>query len=98
MDHRQARKTGWTIIVCGCFFIILSQLWVGLAMAALGLLLIILGGRCPHCGKILLLVPTSATQCPRCHGSLLCSRRPAAGLGNAAAARALAAEKPGLTG
>ena len=39
--------------------------------AALGLLLIILGGRCPHCGKILLLVPTSATQCPRCHGSLL---------------------------
>ena len=63
MDHRQARKTGWTIIVCGCFFIILSQLWVGLAMAALGLLLIILGGRCPHCGKILLLVPTSATQC-----------------------------------
>ena len=64
MDHRQARKTGWTIIVCGCFFIILSQLWVGLAMAALGLLLIILGGRCPHCGKILLLVPTSATQCP----------------------------------
>ena len=71
MDHRQARKTGWTIIVCGCFFIILSQLWVGLAMAALGLLLIILGGRCPHCGKILLLLPTSATQCPRCHGSLL---------------------------
>ena len=41
MDHRQARKTGWTIIVCGCFFIILSQLWVGLAMAALGLLLIL---------------------------------------------------------
>lgn len=47
MDHRQARKTGWTIIVCGCFFIILSQLWVGLAMAALGLLLIILGGAVP---------------------------------------------------
>ena len=23
MNHRQARKTGWTIIVCGCFFIIL---------------------------------------------------------------------------
>ena len=45
--------------------------WMPLAMAALGLLLIILGGRCPHCGKILLLVPTSATQCPRCHGSLL---------------------------
>ena len=39
MDHRQARKTGWTIIGCGCVFIILTKLWVGLAMAALGLLL-----------------------------------------------------------
>ena len=71
MDHRQARKTGWTIIVCGCFFIILSQLWVGLAMAALGLLLIILGGRGPQWGRILRLVPTRATLCPRCHGWLL---------------------------
>ena len=34
MDHRQARKTGWTIIGCGCVFIILTKLWVGLAMAA----------------------------------------------------------------
>ncbi len=71
MDHRQARKTGWTIIGCGCVFIVLSKLWVGLAMAALGLLIIALAGRCPHCGKILLLVPTHAMQCPRCHGSLL---------------------------
>ena len=61
MDHRQARKTGWTIIGCGCVFIILTKLWVGLAMAALGLLLIALGGRCPHCGKILLFLP----QVPR---------------------------------
>ena len=68
MDHRQARKTGWTIIVCGCFFIILSQLWVGLAMAALGLLLIILGGRCPHCGKILLLVPPAPPSAPGATG------------------------------
>ena len=49
MDHRQARKTGWTIIGCGCVFIILTKLWVGLAMAALGLLLIALGNQCPKC-------------------------------------------------
>ena len=56
MDNRQGRKTGWTIIGCGCVFIILSKLWIGLLMAALGILLICIAGRCPHCGKILLLV------------------------------------------
>ena len=61
MDHRQARKTGWTIIGCGCV-IILTKLWLGLAMAALGLLLIALGGRCPHCGKILFFLPANAFQ------------------------------------
>ena len=40
MDNRQGRKTGWTIIGCGCVFIILSKLWIGLLMAALGILLI----------------------------------------------------------
>ena len=44
MDHRQARKTGWTIIGCGCVFIILTKLWVGLAMAPLGLLLMLIFG------------------------------------------------------
>ena len=58
MDHRQARKTGWTIIGCGCVFIILTKLWVGL------------GGRCPHCGKILFFLPANANQCPKCHGPL----------------------------
>lgn len=70
MDNKQARKTGWTIIGCGCVFIILTKVWIGLAMAALGLLFTILAGRCPHCGKILLWTPTSANQCPRCHGPL----------------------------
>ena len=70
MDHRQARKTGWTIIGCGCVFIILTKLWVGLAMAALGLLLIALGGRCPHCGKILFFLTANANQCPKSHGPL----------------------------
>jgi len=45
MDNRQGRKTGWTIIVCGCVFIILSKLWIGLLMAALGILLICIAGR-----------------------------------------------------
>lgn len=53
MDNRQGRKTGWTIIGCGCVFIILSKLWIGLLMAALGILLIWHCRRCPHCGKIL---------------------------------------------
>ena len=30
MDNKQARKTGRTIIVCGCIFIVLSKLWLGL--------------------------------------------------------------------
>ena len=46
MDNRQGRKTGWTIIGCGCVFIILSKLWIGLLMAALGILLICIAGRC----------------------------------------------------
>ena len=71
MDHRQARKTGWTIIGCGCVFIVLTKILIGAVMAALGLALIFMAGRCPHCGKVLLLVPTGARQCPKCHGSLL---------------------------
>lgn len=47
MDHRQARKTGWTIVGCGCVFIILTKVWIGLAMVALGLVLGILGGAAP---------------------------------------------------
>lgn len=70
MDNRQGRKTGWTIIGCGGVFIILSKLWIGLLMAALGILLICIAGRCPHCGKILLLVSPNATQCPKCHKPL----------------------------
>lgn len=70
MDNKQARKTGWTIIICGCFFIILTKIWIGLAMAVLGLLFIVIAGRCPHCGKILLWTPTHGNQCPKCHGPL----------------------------
>ncbi|MFQ9411600.1 MAG: hypothetical protein ACLR1T_11825 [Evtepia gabavorous] len=64
MDHRQARKTGWTIIGCGCVFIILTKLWVGLAMAALGLLLIALGAGAPTAGRFCSSCPPTPTSAP----------------------------------
>ena len=73
MDNRQGRKTGWTIIGCGCVFIILSKLWIGLLMAALGILLICIAGRCPHCGKGLPLRKGSVEKqgvCPFCGNDL----------------------------
>ena len=70
MDNKQARKTGRTIIVCGCVFIILSQLWIGLAFIDVGLLCMAVLGRCPHCGRQLITLPPSAHQCPKCHKPL----------------------------
>lgn len=70
MDNKQARKTGRTIMVCGCILIILNQRWLGLAMAAVGIAFTAILGRCPHCGKMLLGLPSTATQCPKCHGPL----------------------------
>lgn len=70
MNNKQARKTGRTIEVCGCALIILSKLWLGLAMVAVGMLFIIILGRCPHCGRVLFALSGNATQCPRCHGPL----------------------------
>ena len=55
MDNKQARKTGRTIIVCGCIFIVLSKLWLGLAFIAVGLGFMAILGRCPHCGRQLLI-------------------------------------------
>ena len=70
MDNKQARKTGRTIIVCGCIFIVLSKLWLGLAFIAVGLGFMAILGRCPHCGRQLLPLPPTATQCPKCHKPL----------------------------
>ena len=70
MNNGQARKTGWTIITCGCVFIVLSQAWLGLAFIAVGLAFIMILGRCPHCGRMLLMTPPNAKQCPRCHRHL----------------------------
>jgi hypothetical protein len=70
MNNKQARKTGRTILCCGCILIVLSQLWLGLAMVAVGILFSAILGRCPHCGRVLLLLPSNATHCPKCHGPL----------------------------
>lgn len=70
MDNRQARKTGRTIMVCGCFLIILTKVLFGAIMIAVGLLFSIVLGRCPHCGRLLLGLPSSATSCPKCHRPL----------------------------
>ena len=70
MNNRQARKTGRTIMVCGCVLIILTKLVLGLTMVAIGIAFTAILGRCPHCGKVLLGVPSSTMQCPKCHGPL----------------------------
>ena len=50
MDNKQARKTGRTIMVCGCILILLTKVLLGGIMVALGALFSLLLGRCPHCG------------------------------------------------
>ncbi|MFR6378689.1 MAG: hypothetical protein ACLUNZ_01510 [Evtepia sp.] len=64
MDNRQGRKTGWTIIGCGCVFIILSKLWIGLLMAALGILLICIAGRCPTAARSCCWYPPTPRNAP----------------------------------
>ena len=47
MDNKQARKTGRTIMVCGCVLIVLTKVYLGAALIAVGLLFSLLLGRCP---------------------------------------------------
>ena len=54
MDNKQARKTGRTIMCCGCVLIVLTKIYIGIAMIVVGLLFSLLLGRCPHCGKFLI--------------------------------------------
>ena len=70
MDNKQARKTGRTIIVCGCIFIVLSKLWLGLAFIAVGLGFMASLSSCPHCCRQLLPLSPPETQCPKCHKPL----------------------------
>lgn len=70
MDHGKARTAGQILFVCGCIFIILNQIWFALALVALGLLVMLLRGRCPHCGGLLMTLLPGEETCPRCRRSL----------------------------
>ena len=70
MDNKQARKTGRTIMVCGCILILLTKVLLGGIMVAMGALFSLLLGRGPHCGKVMIGLSPSATNCPRCKGRL----------------------------
>lgn len=70
MTNRQIRKLGWAVVAVGCILIVLSKLWLGLALVALGLALVVAGGRCPHCGKIMVTVGPGVSVCPRCKRKL----------------------------
>ena len=61
---------GRTIFVCGFVFIILAQIWIGLALIAVGLIFMTVLGRCPNCGKFLTTLSSKATHCPHCHKPL----------------------------
>ena len=63
MTNRQIRKLGWAVVAVGCILIVLSKLWLGLA-------LVVAGGRCPHCGKIMVTVGPGVSVCPRCKRKL----------------------------
>jgi hypothetical protein len=70
MDNKQARKTGRTIMCCGCVLIVLTKIYIGIAMIVVGLLFSLLLGRCPHCGKFLIGLSPKQNHCPKCGGRL----------------------------
>ena len=70
MSGSQRRKLGWAVVAAGCVLIVLSRLWLGLALVALGLSQVVSGGRCPHCGKIMATVAPGTAVCPRCRRKL----------------------------
>ena len=70
MNNRQARTIGRLLFVVGFVFIIFAQIWLGLALVAVGLFFMSVLGRCPHCGKFLTMLSSKATHCPYCKKSL----------------------------
>lgn len=70
MDDKKARTVGRVLIVCGCILIILNRIWFALALVAVGLLVMLLMGRCPHCGGQLITLLPGEDTCPRCRRSL----------------------------
>lgn len=67
MNNREARQFGWIVVICGCVLIILSRLWLGLALVALGLVIVVARSRCPHCGRAMASLSPNLRACPRCH-------------------------------
>lgn len=57
-------------MVCGCILIILTKIFLGAVMIAVGLLFSLFLGRCPHCGRMLPGLSAKVTNCPKCHGRL----------------------------
>lgn len=66
MSSRQARKLGWIVVVLGCILIVAARLGLGLIAVMIGLILVSIGARCPHCGKVLATLSPFARACPRC--------------------------------
>lgn len=66
MNGRQTRAVGWTLTAIGCLCIVLSRAWLGLAFVLLGLMMLCVGARCPHCGKHFAALSPYARICPRC--------------------------------
>ena len=61
------------MLVCAVLFTLSNNFFLGCAVILLGLAATAFHFavlRCPHCGKILLLVSPNATQCPKCHKPL----------------------------
>lgn len=70
MNSRQTRKLGWFVVAAGCVLIVAARLGLGLIAVMAGLILISLGARCPHCGKLLANLSPFAGRCPRCRNIL----------------------------
>lgn len=70
MNNKQARSMAHTLEGCGCVFLVLGQVPIGVILFAIGLLFTIFMGRCPNCGKILWGVGGKTQFCPKCHGKL----------------------------
>ena len=70
MERKFIRWLSAIFLFGGCILIVLTLLWLGLALVAAGLLILILLDRCPKCGKHLLGLPRRTKTCPKCGSSL----------------------------
>lgn len=66
MNNRIARIAGRIMEIVGLILFLFKFLIPGIALVLLGLGVIIIWGRCPHCGRILLDVRMNGVTCPAC--------------------------------